>query len=237
MKTMIYYSTLFTFLLVSCNQNKHLTECKNVDMKKVNLLLDSISNSIKDEVMEYNDSIIKSIDFKHIPSQNTGSLYVPERKESECLDTADFLYLIKTIENKNIEEYLYWFVRRSCPDRLDYTPYALYMATMSDNAEAYLLVYDCLVSINQSKREIYKMIDNDMSLDKLTEKQRNLALYYLIKSYQIEEKGRSASFLSHYFMNGLYYFPKDLSIACKLESIFLKNDGFDYWPYTNIKIE
>lgn len=237
MKTIIYYSTLLTFLFVSCNQNKEFAECKNVDMEKVNLLLDSISISIKDEVMEYSDSIIKSIDFKHITTKRTDSLRVPQRKESKCLDTADFFYLIKTIENKNIEEYLYWFVRRACPDRIDYTPYALYMATITNNAEASLFVYDCLASINQSKREIVKMIDDDISLDKLTEKQRNLALYYLIKSYQIGEKKRSISFLSDYFMEGLYYFPKDTSIACKLESISLKNDGIDYWPGTNIKIE
>lgn len=237
MKTIIYYITLFLFLFISCKQNKHLTEYKNVDINRVNLLLDSINNFIKNEVMEYSDSIIKSLDFKHLPAKITGTLYIPEREESECLDTADFFYLIKTIENRNIEEYLYSFERRSCSERFDYTPYALYMATVTNNAEVSLSVYESLFSINQSKRKNVKIIDDDISLDELTEKQRNLALYYLIKSYKLGEKKRTLIFLSYYFEDGLYFFPKDLSIAYKLESILLKDDGIDYWPGTDIKIE
>ncbi|NDV97151.1 hypothetical protein D0T84_19920 [Dysgonomonas sp. 521] len=236
MKTIIYYIALFLFLFISCKQNKHLAEYKNVDINRVNLLLDSINNSIKNEVMEYSDSIIKSLDFKHLPAKITGTLYIPEREESECLDTADFFYLIKTIENRNIEEYLYSFERRSCRERFDYTPYALYMATVTNDSEVSLYVYKSLYSINWYKKKTKKVIEDDISLDELTKKQRNLALYYLIKSHE-QGSAIASSFLSSYFEEGLYFFPKDLSIAYKLESILLKDDGMDYWPGTDIKIE
>ncbi|WP_306541494.1 hypothetical protein [Dysgonomonas sp.] len=235
MKAIAYITLIFIF--ISCNQNRTFIGYKNVDIKNIFLLLDSINNSIEDEVIEYSDSIIKSLEFTHLPMKVAGTLYVPEPEKINCLDTTKFFNLIKTIQNKDIAEYLYYFERRSCSDRLDYTPYALYMAIITDNAEVSLSVYESLYSINHSRRKNVKILDDDMSLDELTKDQRNLAIYYLIKSYKLGEKKKTMLYLSYYFEKGLYSFPKDLPIAYKLKSIFWKENGIEYWPGTDIKIE
>lgn len=218
-------STVLLFPLISCYQNKSFPDYKRVSITEVNFLLDSIKKSIEGVITIYTDSIAKSVELTYSPEKIIAGL-----------DSSQFGNVIESIEKKDIDGYLYYFERRPYRDILDYTPYAVCMAVSTVDADVYLSVYSSLSSINRSKRENVKPIDNDMSLDELTENQRKLALYYLIKSYQLG--GSTATLLlSFYFRDGLYYLPKDIPVAYKLESVFLKNMEIEYWPGTDIKIE
>jgi hypothetical protein len=197
-------------------------------MDSVNSLLDNINSSIEDEVKSYDNSITNSLELNQLPDTIFTGL--------KCTNISNFYLMTEAIINKDIKEYLYCFERRPCSDRIDYTSYALYMANMVNDAEVYLTVYQSLYSVNKSKRKNIKFIDDDMSLDELTKEQRDLAIYYLIKSYRLGNN-KAIFGLSYYFENGLYYFPKNISIAHKLESISLKDDEIDYWLGTDIKIE
>lgn len=98
-------------------------------------------------------------------------------------------------------------------------PYSLYMAEESNFIPAYDDVFSYFYKLNyvfQRKEGIRDKFK--YSLNALSEDQRSLALYCLIKSYKMGCI-QNARVLSYYFREGLY-FPKDVATANKLDSIY-----------------
>ena len=96
--------------------------------------------------------------------------------------------------------------------------YSLYIAEKYNYAFAYINVYLALSHTSVTLSD--KNDKNKWPLDYIEKKDRDLALYCLIKSYKMGEYG-PAKVLSYYFKEG-YYFPKSIDIANKFDSIYKK---------------
>ncbi|MDL2303540.1 hypothetical protein LJC28_04015, partial [Dysgonomonas sp. OttesenSCG-928-D17] len=128
-----------------------------------------------------------------------------------------------------------------CADRfnynIDYTPYALYMASRNDDGAIYSTVFHSLFSLNYNRKEKVEYIDTDISLSEINESQRDLALYYLIKSHQKGYIG-SSIILADYFSQGVIsYFPKAPLVAYRLESLSYAEKKIDYYPGKGMEID
>lgn len=226
----IYYLNIFIFLFLSCNSKNNRINSEDyskISIDSVNTLLDSIMDSLEPEVTRYSDSLLASVDLTQFP--DTTSYGLP------CVDLKNFFLFIEAIQNNDIENFLYYFERRPCVDRINYTSYTLYMAKFTDNAEVMWTVYQSLSSLNRFKKNELKPIDNDIYLNELDKGQRDLALYSLIKSFRTGNN-KASFFLALYFAKGIYYFPKEPLIAYKLESINYEADGIKYFPGIGIQI-
>ncbi|MDL2303539.1 hypothetical protein LJC28_04010 [Dysgonomonas sp. OttesenSCG-928-D17] len=227
----IYYLIIFILLLLSCNSKNNrinIDAYSKISIDSVNFLLDSIMYSLESGVTKYSDTLLASVDLTQFPDTTSKGL--------PCIDMKSFFSMIEAIKNKDIENYLYSFERRSCVDRINYTPYALHMSKSTDNSEVLWTVYLSLSSLNRFRKKELKPIDNDIHLDELSKGERDLAIYSLIKSFRKGNKSASF-FLALYFANGIYYFPKAPLITYKLESVFYEEMEIDYYPGEGMEID
>lgn len=224
----IFYIISAVLLLISCNNKSKvdMTEYEKVTIDSVNVLLNDISISLEKKISNYRDSLLNTVDINTF----SDTTYI----KSLCDNPDNLISLLQAINNNNIEEYIYYFDRRPCANRnsinVDYTPYALYMASHNDNGHIYSTVFQSLFSIDYNKKEKVELIETDISLKEINESQKDLALYYLIKSHQKGYIGSSV-ILADYFTQGVIsYFPKSPYIVYRLQSYYYNKRGEDYYP-------
>jgi len=226
----IFYIISTTLLLISCNNKSKvdMSEYEKVTIDSVNTLLNNISVSIEKKILNYRDSLINTVDI------NTFSDTTYAR--SLCDDADNLINLFQAIKNNDIDEYLYYFERKPCAEKIDFTPYALFMASRNDNGTIYSTVFQSLFILDYYNKKV-KYIDTGISLKEINESQRDLALYYLIKSHQKGDT-KSSRILANYFAQGvIYYLPKSPLIAYRLESLYYNEMKIDYYPGKVMEID
>lgn len=94
--------------------------------------------------------------------------------------------------------------------------YGFYIAEKYNYPSIYISVYLEVGGVRVPSSD--RKNKNKWSLDYLNDNERNLALYCLLKSYKMREIS-TAKIISYYFREG-YYFPKNIEVANKLDSIY-----------------
>ena len=209
---LIFFLILISFL-VSCNDNKNGDLSPEI-VKSETTSIDSILYRIELElelekkIKLYKDSLLLSINLNTIPEidytkgRETFKSFQKAIKEKDTLKYSDNFQIVPPSRYYNIN------LRNIEP--INYAPYALYMADSVKYAPAYKDVFDSFIQLNYCYANMISDKNFEfIRLSFLNDKQRDLAILYLIKSYNMGSAS-SALALSIYFQLGIYYFPKDL---------------------------
>ena len=208
----IFYITIISIsFLVSCNDNKNgdlSPEIVKSETTSIDSILYRIEVELEEKTKLYKDSLLLSINLNTIPEidytkgRETFKSFQKAIKEKDTLKYSDNFQIVPPSRYYNIN------LRNIEP--INYAPYALYMADSVKYAPAYKDVFDSFIQLNYCYANMISDKNFEfIRLSFLNDKQRDLAILYLIKSYNMGSAS-SALALSIYFQLGIYYFPKDL---------------------------
>ncbi len=207
MKKIVVLITIFVFF-ISCNlkrENQTVVTSENltIDRDPTMQIIDSIGRDVDKDIVGFKNDILNFVEKKRTILRDSSLLAKALSGDVDAYYRISFDMAPATVNDSNFYKYSY------------------YMAQKYGHKSAYSDVFlDCGAKSAKYYKDNNYEENNDWPLDYIGDNQKKLALSCLICSYK-EDSPWAAKIFAYYFRNG-YYFPKNIEIANKLDSIYKK---------------